>query len=175
MNLKFLFWLGFFPHSGCSQAKRTLFHEDFSFASLGCGRRHVCIECLFKCPQKILKMWALSKITLLVLAGMLLSCTSSGYPFKSPPSGAVPTAWGNHTGNAYFWNGMHYTGGRYERGQFSYSGHLYTSRYMLNGRYLYGGSLRCLHGEEKYPAWGYSSTRRAHPKHRYYQPFHRHH
>ena len=121
-------------------------------------------------------MRSLIKIALLVLSGSLVSCTFSEYPFgKVLPYGGVSSIPSGYTGNAYFWNGSYYTGGRYESGRFHYIDRFYNSRYMFNGEYLYGGSLQYIQGVNAYPDRGYSSAQRAYEKHRYYQPFHRHH
>lgn len=118
----------------------------------------------------------LSKIAIVALSGLPVSCTFSEYPIgKVIPYGGVSSIPSGYTGNAYFWNGSCYTGGRYETGRFHNTDRFYNSRYAINGRYLYGGSLQYVQGVNEYPDRVYPSTQRAYEKHRYYQPFHHHH
>jgi hypothetical protein len=121
-------------------------------------------------------MRSLFKIALLVLSGLLVSCTFSEYPFRKViPYGGASSISNGYMGNAYLWNGSYYTGGRYETGRFHYLDRYYNSRYNFNKRYLYGGILQYIQGMSEHPYMGYTSTRRVYEKHRYYQPFHRYH
>lgn len=121
-------------------------------------------------------MHPLLTIALIAACGSLASCSFNEYPFgKVLPYGGVSSIPSGYTGNAYFWNGSYYTGGIHETGRFHYMDRFYNSRYLFNGSYLYGGSLQYIQGVNEYPDRGYSSERRAYQRHRYYQPFHRHH
>jgi hypothetical protein len=168
--------LGQFPHGSRPFAWRLSDYENYSFFPFGgCGRDGV-VRCRSECSAQILKMRSLLKIALLALAGFLVSCTFSEYPFgKVLPDGGVSSIPSGYTGNAYFWNGSYYTGGRYESGRFHYIDRFYNSRYLFNGKYLYGGSLQYIQGVNAYPDRGFYSNQRYYNKHRYYQPFHRHH
>jgi len=151
-------------------------YENYRFFPFGgCGRDGA-VRCRPKCPAEILKMRSLLKIVLLAVAGLLVSCTFSEYPFGNVlPYGGVTSLPSGYTGNAYFWNGRYYTGGRYESGRFHYIDRFYNSRYMFNGRYLYGGSFQYIQGVNQYPDMGFHSNQRLRQQHRYYQPFRHYH
>jgi hypothetical protein len=167
--------LGKNPHGSRPIAWRLSDYENYRFFPFGgCGRDGA-VRCRHKCPAEILKMRSLLKILLLAVAGLLVSCTFSEYPFGNVlPYGGVTSLPSGYTGNAYFWNGSYYTGGRYETGRFHYIDRFYNNRYMFNGRYLYGGSQQYIQGVNAYPGRGFYSNQRYYNKHRYYQPFHRH-
>ena len=46
----------------------------------------------------------------------------------------------NYSGNAYNHNGIYYTGGKYQTGNYNHQGQSYNNRYYHNGQYFYGGN-----------------------------------
>jgi len=162
------------PHFGILDIEPNLLHEDPSTTSFGRCRGDGFVRSLFMQSSQSMKPLAVAKIILMTGALPLVSCTMSEYPFGqiSSPRGAS-TARNNYAGNAYYWNDRYYTGGCYETGRFQYLGRNYNNRYVIKGRFLYGGRLEYLPGFN--PARSYESHQRYSNKHRYYQPFYHYH